>query len=136
MALEYPHSLIGSDAIADSGNNHPRATGCFSRVLGHYVREKKVLSLQDALAKMTILPARRLEKRSPQLARKGRIQRGADADVCIFDPDTVTDRSTVAHPVEYSGGIDWVLLGGKVVKDQDGVKKAEVHGEPIRSVVA
>ena len=137
LALEYPHSLIGSDAIVDgSGHNHPRASGCFARVLGHYVREKKVLSLNDALGKMTILPAKRLEARSPQLARKGRIQRGADADVCVFDPDTVTDRSTVPHPVEYSGGIDWVVLGGHVVKNPQGVQKSEIHGAPIKSVLA
>jgi dihydroorotase len=134
-ALQHPRSIIGSDAIVDSTNNHPRASGCFSRVLGHYVREEKVLSLVDALAKMTILPAKRLEKRSPQLAHKGRVQRGADADLCLFDPETVTDRSTVAHPIEYSGGIDYVLLGGIVVKDRNGSRTSELHGQPIRSVL-
>lgn len=134
-ALQHPRSLIGSDAIVDSNNNHPRASGCFSRVLGHYVREEKVLSLVDALAKMTILPAKRLEKRSPQLAHKGRVQRGADADLCIFDPETVTDRSTVADPIQYSGGIDYVLLGGHVVKDPNGPRTGELHGQPIRSVM-
>ncbi len=134
-AIQHPRSLIGSDAIVDTGNNHPRASGCFCRVLGHWVREKKALSLVDALAKMTILPARRLDKRSPRLARKGRLQRGADADVCIFDPATVTDRATVADPVRYSTGIDWVLLGGQVVKNPEGLQRDEIHGEPIRSVL-
>lgn len=135
-ALQHPRSMIGSDAIVDSTNNHPRASGCFSRVLGHYVREEKVLSLVDALAKMTIFPAKRLEKRSPQLARKGRVQRGADADLCVFNPETITDRSTVADPIEYSGGIDYVLLGGKVVKDPKGPRTTELHGQPIRSVLS
>jgi len=137
-ALEHPRSLIGSDAIVDTGNNHPRASGTFCRVLGHWVREKKVLSLTDALAKMTILPARRLEKRSPQLARKGRLQRGADADVCIFDPDTVTDRATVQRPVAYSTGIDWVLIAGEPVKKPAATTSAtlqrnRLEGKAIRS---
>lgn len=132
-ALAHPRSLIGSDAIIDSGNNHPRAAGTFCRVLGHWVRDAKVLSLPEALAKMTILPARRLEKRCPQLARKGRLQRGADADVCVFDPATVTDRATVAHPAEYSTGIDWVLVGGTVAKNPQGLRQSVLDGRPIRS---
>lgn len=135
-ALAHPRSIIGSDAIVDTGNNHPRASGTFCRVLGHWVREKKVLSLTDALAKMTILPARLCERRSPGLARKGRIQRGADADICVFDPATVIDRATVADPVAYSEGIDWVLVGGTVVKDPDGLKRNRLPGAPVKSVGA
>ncbi len=138
-ALEHPRSLIGSDAIVDTGNNHPRASGTFCRVLGHWVRDRKVLTLTDALAKMTILPARRLEKRSPQLARKGRIQRGADADVCIFDPHTVTDRATVKRPVAYSTGIDWVLIAGQPVKKPGkgaGLQRTRLDGKAIRSQLA
>jgi hypothetical protein len=137
-AIEHPLSLISSDAIVDTGNNHPRASGTFCRVLGHWVREKKVLSLPDALAKMTILPARRLQKRSPQLAHKGRIQRGADADLCIFDPDTVSDRATVERPVAYSTGIDWVLIAGEAVKKpaaegSNGLQHDRLDGQAIRS---
>ncbi len=132
-ALSHPKSLIGSDAIVDTGNNHPRASGCFCRVLGHWVRKEKVLTLNDALAKMTILPAQRLEKRCPQLAKRGRVQRGAYADLCVFNPDTVTDRATVADPVAYSTGIDWVLIGGHVAKDPSGLRRDAVHGEIIRS---
>lgn len=136
--LTHPRSMIGSDAIVDTGNNHPRASGTFCRVLGHWVREQQVLSLPDALAKMTILPARRLERRSPQLARKGRLQRGADADVCIFDPETVTDRATPDRPVAYSRGVDWVLVAGRVVRrppgnGSDGLERDELVGTAIRS---
>ena len=134
-ALADPNIMIGSDAILDSGNNHPRATGCFSRVLGRYVRELKVLSLQEALAKMTILPAKRLEAKCPQLRLKGRLQRGADADLCIFDPATVTDRSTVPTPAKYSAGIEYVVLGGMIVKTPAGPVSSELVGQPIKSVL-
>ncbi len=131
-AMLHPKSLIGSDAIIDTGDNHPRAAGTFCRVLRVWVREKQALTLVEALAKMTIFPARRLEGASPPLRHKGRIQRGADADVCVFDPETVTDRATVAQPAEYSTGIDWVLLGGAVVKNPQGLQRDQVHGKPIR----
>lgn len=136
LAMEHPRAMIGSDAIMDTGNNHPRAAGTFSRVLGHWVRDEQVLSLPDALAKMTILPAKRLEGRCPQLARKGRLQRGADADICVFDPATVTDRATVADPQAYSTGIDWVLVGGRVAKDPDGLQRDLTDGQPVKSVLA
>lgn len=135
-ALEHPLSLIGSDAIVDTGNNHPRASGTFCRVLGHWVREKEAISLAEALSKMTIQPAKRLEKRCPSLARKGRVQRGADADLCVFDPDTVTDRATVPDPVAYSTGIDWVLIAGTPVKTPEGLQRDRTDGRPVKSVLA
>src|SRR5206468_3273225 len=90
IGLQSPFTMIGSDAILEQGdNNHPRGAGCFSRTLGFYVRGQGTLSLRDALAKMTILPARRLEARAPALRKKGRMQRGADADITSFDPNSV-----------------------------------------------
>lgn len=119
-ALQAPFTMIGSDAILEPGdNNHPRATGCFARTLGVYVRERKVLGLMEALAKMTILPARRVEGAAPAMRRKGRLQRGADADITIFDPETVGDRSTIESPAEMSVGIAWVLVEGQAVKRPD-----------------
>jgi N-acyl-D-aspartate/D-glutamate deacylase len=70
----------------------------------------------EALAKMTILPARRVEQAAPAMQKKGRLQRGADADITIFDPDTVSDRSSIENPAELSVGIEWVLVDGQVVK--------------------
>ncbi len=134
-ALVHPRSMIGSDAIVDTGNNHPRACGAFCRVLGHWVRDEQALDLVDALAKMTIAPARRLQHRCPSLARKGRLQRGADADICVFDPDTVTDRATVEDPVAASTGIDWVLIGGTPVKTPGGLDRDQLVGEPVRSAL-
>jgi hypothetical protein len=135
LALRDPMVMIGSDAIVDGTNNHPRASGCFSRVLGRYVRDLGLISLPEALSKMTIQPARRLEAKSPAMRKKGRLQRGADADITVFDPHTVSDRSTVENPDAYSAGIEWVLLGGQVVKDQSGVVEGVNAGQPIMSSV-
>jgi len=89
------------------------------------------ISLMDALAKCTILPAQRVEPRVPMMARKGRLQMGADADITVFDPATIADTSTVEKPAQMSAGIDTVLVMGKVAKDPAGVKKDVHNGRPI-----
>jgi N-acyl-D-aspartate/D-glutamate deacylase len=133
-ALRAPWVMLGSDAILErSHNNHPRATGCFARLFGTYVRDTAALSLMDALAKVTILPARLLEGRSPMLRRKGRMQVGADADVCVFDPATIADRSTIEDPAQESVGVAWVLVNGTVMKDPEGVRRDERPGEAVRA---
>lgn len=132
-AMADPIVMIGSDAIIDTGNNHPRATGCFSRVLGKFVREEGVISLMDGLAKVTIQPAERVGKRSPTMQRKGRMQRGADADITIFDPATIIDRSTVEQTMVESTGVAWVLVGGQIARDPAGTVEATVAGEPVLS---
>jgi N-acyl-D-aspartate/D-glutamate deacylase len=134
--LQSPMTMIGSDAILTPGdNNHPRGAGCFTRVLGHYVREQQTLSLVDALAKMTILPAKRLEAKAPALQKKGRLQRGADADITIFDPAKVIDRATVDDPSQPAAGVDYVLVLGTMVLTPDGPDKTKLPGQPIRSVI-
>jgi N-acyl-D-aspartate/D-glutamate deacylase len=136
LALQTPWIMLGSDAILEtSHNNHPRSTGCFSRLFGTYVREGNVLSLMDALAKTTILPAQLLEGRAPALRAKGRVQVGADADLTLFDPATIADRSTIADPAQESAGVAWVLVNGTVVKDPAGVKQGQAPGVAIRSQV-
>lgn len=133
-ALQHDLVMIGSDAILEPGdNNHPRGAGTFARVLGKYVREERVISLMEALKKMTIQPAQLLEEQAPALQLKGRVQIGADADITVFDPDTVRDRATVTDPSRYSKGIEWVFVMGKVVKDPDGFKKNRLPGRPIKS---
>lgn len=132
--LKSPFVMIGSDAIFTDGNNHPRATGCFARTLGRYVRDEPVIGLREALAKMTILPARRLQARVPALRKKGRLQRGADADLTVFDPAQVVDRSTIENPGLESAGIDHVLILGQVVKTPDGLDETKRIGQPIKLV--
>ena len=132
-ALETPWIMIASDGILDAGhNNHPRASGTFTRTLAVYVREKKILSLMDALARMTILPARRLEQSSAQFRRKGRLSAGADADIVVFDPATVADRASVEHPETPAVGITWVLVNGTVVQSPSGWQRGAHPGNALR----
>ncbi len=136
-ALRSPFVMIGSDAILTSGfNNHPRASGTFARTIAVYVREKKIISLMDAIAKMTILPARRLEKNCAAMKRKGRISTGADADIVVFNVNTIADRATVERPYLPSEGFDYVLVRGKVVKDPAGIHKNVLPGRAIVNDVA
>jgi len=114
-----PTIMVASDGMMITGNRvHPRGQATFSRVLGHYVREEKALDLMTALRKMTLMPAQRLEKHAPTFHNKGRIRIGADADVTIFDPQRVIDKATYEDPLQYSEGIQFVLVNDvPVVKD-------------------
>jgi dihydroorotase-like cyclic amidohydrolase len=93
----------------------PRTAGTFSRVLGKYVREDQVLDLNTAIEKMTLLPAKRLEGIAPMMRFKGRIQIGADADITVFDPNTIIDKATFEGGLEFSEGIEYVLVNGTFV---------------------
>jgi N-acyl-D-aspartate/D-glutamate deacylase len=119
LAAAHPRVMIASDGGIENGKGHPRGVGTFARVLGRYVREQKALSLMDALRKMSLLPAQRLEKAVPAMRAKGRIKVGADADLTVFDAATVIDRATFEQPTQYSEGIRHVLVGGVfVVRDE------------------
>ena len=132
-ALERPGVMIVSDAgdIA-TGNEHPRGAGTNGRILGRYVREKQVLTLPDAIARMSWLPAKRLERVSDDMKRKGRIQTGADADLTIFDAATVTDRAVFGDSDKPSQGFVHVIVAGTpVVRDSRLVADA-FPGQPVR----
>lgn len=111
---------IGSDSsvrtqngLLGQGRPHPRTYGTFSRVLGRYVRDKEVLSLEGAIHKMTALPARKLH-----LNKRGEIREGYYADITIFDPERVNDRATYEDPHQYSKGIEYVIVNGKITVEK------------------
>jgi N-acyl-D-aspartate/D-glutamate deacylase len=105
--------------IASDGEpGHPRMAGSFSRILGHYARDLGSITLMDAIRKMSLMPAQRLEKATAAARRKGRVQEGADADLIAFDPKTAADRSTYQKPAEPSVGMKFVLVNGKLLIDQ------------------
>jgi N-acyl-D-aspartate/D-glutamate deacylase len=132
-ALQNPLTMIASDGILENGKGHPRTAGTYSRVLGKYVREEHVLTLLDALTKMTLMPAQRLERRVPAMKNKGRIRVGADADLTIFDPQTISDQSTFQEPAKESVGVRFVIVNG-VMLVKDGQLQPNVHpGAAIRA---
>jgi N-acyl-D-aspartate/D-glutamate deacylase len=131
-AIASPLTMIASDGFIENGRGHPRTSGSYAKVLGKYVRDEKALPLMDALRKMTLEPARRLEPRVPAMAAKGRVKVGADADLTIFDPATVIDKSTYEDATIPSAGIPFVVVGGQVVVDSGKVTAAR-PGRPIRA---
>lgn len=133
MAIAHPGVMIASDGVPFiDGKGHPRGAGTFARVLGFYSREKKLLSLMEALEKMTILPAKRLEGYVPMMKHKGRIAIGADADITIFNPDTVIDRATFDAPTTPSAGISHVIVNGVFVVQDGALVKEARPGRAVR----
>jgi N-acyl-D-aspartate/D-glutamate deacylase len=137
-ALRFPWTSIGSDSGASAetgaadaiGLPHPRAYGNFPRLIARYVRERRVLTLEDAIRKMTSWPATRLH-----LDHRGGIKEGLWADAVIFDYDKVQDRSTYTEPMLYPEGIDYVLVNGQLVVDRGkhtGAKPGKVLFGPGR----
>jgi len=115
MGIASTGVMIASDGMPYAKLAHPRTAGTFSRVLGRYVREEKVIDLNTAIEKMTLLPAQRLEGIAPMMRFKGRIQVGADADITIFNPDTIIDKATFEKGLEFSAGIEYVIVNGSFV---------------------
>jgi N-acyl-D-aspartate/D-glutamate deacylase len=116
-ALVEPGVIVVSDLLPMMSEQSKVAphNGAFSKILGRYVRELGVLDLETAITKMTLLPARRLETTAPVFARKGRLQVGADADITVFDPNTVLDRATYQNPYQPAEGIAHVIVAGELV---------------------
>ena len=133
-AIASPLAIIASDGFIEKGRGHPRTSGTYAKVLGRYVREERVVQLMDAIRRMTLEPARRLERRTPAMALKGRIRVGADADLTIFDPATVIDRATYENAAIPSAGIPYVVIGGQVVVDRGKITAAR-PGRAIRAPV-
>jgi hypothetical protein len=113
-AIVNPLVMIASDGLP----GHPRNAGTYSRVLARYVREQRSLSLMDAIRKMTLMPAERLEHSTAQARRLGRMQEGAAADIVVFNLEEIRDRSTYANANEPSTGVHYLLVGGVPLIDK------------------
>ena len=133
-AIADPIVMIASDGVPVTGPKvHPRGQGTFSRVLGHYVRDEKVVDLMTALRKMTLMPAQRLQNRAPMFQNKGRVSEGADADITVFDPQRVIDKATFDDPLQYSAGIQFVLVNGIPVVSNGELVEGVFPGRPARA---
>ncbi|MBO0850096.1 MAG: amidohydrolase family protein [Pseudonocardia sp.] len=136
MPLVKPGGEVAGDVwpVPEGYATHPRSAGCFARTFRWLVREAGELSLAEAVRRCTLLPAQILGGAVPDMDRKGRVQVGADADLVVFDPDTITDRATYAA-LAPSTGIRHVLVGGEFVV-RDGRLLPEARpGRPVRASV-
>ena len=118
QALRWPDMIVSSDALPAmslSQKTNPNIAGTYSRLLGHYARDRSTLSLMEAIARATINPARWLEKSSDIFKRKGRLQIGTDADLVLFDPEKIMPGAAYGDPYQPSVGIGWVIVGGEVI---------------------
>ncbi len=134
LVLQHPLVMMGSDGSAlapygplSHGVPHPRNYGAFPRFLGHYVREKNILSLPEAIKKITSMPSAKM-----RLQDRGSIKEGNFADLVVFDPQTITDKATYTTPKQYPLGIDYVIVNGKIVIDH-GKHSGELPGKVLLS---
>jgi N-acyl-D-amino-acid deacylase len=127
--ISAPWVAIGSDAgvvLLESGSmGHPRSYGTFPRILDYYVKEKQLLSLEDAVRKMTSLPAQILG-----IKDRGRLLEGYKADLVVFDLPGLRDNSTFEHPDRSPDGIEWVIVNGVLVMSHN-KHTGEKPGEPV-----
>lgn len=149
QAVLFPGGVIASDAMGwmidgrpapdrawpapAEARSHPRSAGAYSRFLRHYVREEGKLSLLEAIERVSYGPARILQDGVPQMRRKGRIQAGADADIVVFDLESVTDNATYAEPAQTSSGFDYVLVGGVPLVDEGRLDTEVLPGQAVRN---
>ena len=134
-ALKDPETMVISDGLLINGRGHPRSSGAFARVLGHYVRDRGVIDLSGAIRKMTLLPARLLEMRLPQMRTRGRLREGMTADITLFDPAKIADRATWIMPKIPSEGIKAVIVNGTIVALDGRIVARSRPGLPMQADV-
>jgi N-acyl-D-glutamate deacylase len=153
LSVTYPHALIASDTtfwasfdpdggvkiyegtdwpLPEGVFSHPRASGSFAKVLRSYVRERGLLSLNEAIRKMSLMPAQTLEAFVPQMRNKGRLQVGMDADIAVFDSETIADKATYEDANQPAVGVQTVLVNGVAVVAGGELVLDASPGLPIR----
>ncbi|MGX9349738.1 amidohydrolase family protein [Shimia sp. W99] len=153
LSVAHPATLIASDAtfwsyFDDDGNiqtytgdewplpdnvfAHPRSAGSYAKILRSYVRERGVLSMSEAIRKMSLMPAQTLEDFVPQMKNKGRIQIGMDADIVIFDPATIADMATYENANQPAVGVQTVIVNGGLAVREGNLVLDAAYGQPIR----
>lgn len=125
--MKHPTVNFITDGLLGGGRPHPRVYGTYPRILGRYVREQGVLSVEEAIRKMTSLPAEKLRLRT-----KGVIAENYDADITIYDPEAIIDRATYENPAQFPCGVKWVIVNGQVVVE-DGEHTAARPGKTVRT---
>jgi N-acyl-D-aspartate/D-glutamate deacylase len=131
-AIRAPQTMIASDGIKE----HPRNAGTFARILSRYVRGQRSLTLMDAIKKMSLMPAQRLETMLPEAKGKGRLQQGADADIVVFDPERIEDRSTFRATTEPSIGVRYLMVAAMLVVDDGHIVEGAAPGRPLTATQA
>ncbi|MBY5947809.1 amidohydrolase family protein [Photobacterium rosenbergii] len=151
LAVMYPGGAIASDGMPwfrpdgsvieddvwpapDNAFSHPRGAGCFSRLFARWVRERGVLPLMDAIEKCTLIPAKIAESGASQLKKKGRIQVGCDADITMFDLETIQDNANFTNPRQTSSGHKHVMVNGSLIIENGNRIEGNLPGQAIRNL--
>ena len=133
LAMSTPFVMVASDGMPYAPGAHPRSAGTFSRVLGRYVREQGVMTLPEAIRKITLMPAERLQEVAPLMRRKGRIQIGAIADITVFDSDAILDTANFEDDLSFSEGVAHVVVDGVPVVRDGALVEGVFPGKPLLS---
>ena len=139
MFMDEHNHVINYDGdkwpLPENTFSHPRSNGTFAKILRSYVRERKLLTMQEALNKMTLMPAQTLEEFVPQMKKKGRLQEGMDADIVVFDPETIADVGTYEKPNQPAVGVSTLLVNGVLVVSNSQLLTDAAPGQPIRRTI-
>lgn len=131
----YPDGRIVTGNVwplPENAASNPRSAGTFAKFLGRWVRERKTMSWADGIKKLTLIPAQTMENGVPIMKRKGRLQPGMDADITVFDPNTILDRATVDRSAQTSVGVQYLLVNGTVLIDDGKLDVKVKPGQPVR----
>ena len=139
MLMDDDGRIINYDGdewpLPEGSFSHPRSNGTFAKILRSYVRERGLMSMQEALRKMTLMPAQTMEGFVPQMKKKGRLQQGMDADIVVFNPETIRDVGTYEKPNQPAVGVQSLLVNGTLVVADGKLITDAAPGQPIRRPV-